>query len=479
MNLSKLRSAVVGSRTVMAAWQLARPVMGGLARRLPERWRERVVLAVETPLKRLAFDCRSCGNCVVSDTGLVCPMTCAKTLRNGPCGGVRADGTCEVQPGVRCTWVEAWRGRRKLGQGHKALPPADHRLARRSTWIQSATTTAVPAEPRLVHPTVPTPPMPGRLESALVGGRLVATAEIPVFDGIEPAPLLSVAGQFSEVVTAFNVTDGAGAHPHAASMAVAATLFQAGHVPIMQLTCRDRNRIALQSDLVGAALLGIENVVCLTGDSVQTGDHPQAKPVFDLDSISLLASARTLADGSYLSGRKLDQPLPLFIGAVENPFAAPVEIRPERLAAKIDAGACFIQTQYCFDVSAFRQFMARAGDLGLLERCFILVGIGPLVSAGAARRMCARVPGIHVPDALIARLERAGNPAAEGVAICAETMAALAEIPGVRGFHLMAHRRGDLMLAAVERSGLASRLNPREPRAVEDDSDAARTYGVY
>ena len=177
-----------------------------------------------------------------------------------------------------------------------------------------------------------------------------------------------------------------------------------------RISCRDRNRIAIQGDVLGAAAMGVRNVLCLTGDGVGVGDQPGARPVFDFDSLSLLRTIRTMRDeGMFLSGRRITRPPRMFLGAAENPCVEPLDWRPERLAKKVEAGADFIQTNYIFDVPVFERFMARVRDLGLEGRVFILAGVGPLASAKAARWMRSNVPGIHIPDAVIERMRRPRN----------------------------------------------------------------------
>jgi methylenetetrahydrofolate reductase (NADPH) len=208
----------------------------------------------------------------------------------------------------------------------------------------------------------------------------------------------------------------------------------------MQLTCRDRNRIALQSDLLGAGALGIPNVLLLTGDHPRFGDHPGAKPVFDLDSVQLTWTARTLRDGTLISGQRLEHPPCWLIGTVENPFAPPESFRARRLAKKVAAGAEFVQTQYVFDVEKFETWMAGVRDLGITERCAVLAGIGPIRSLRVLDVLSSEVPGIYVPDDVARRLR--GVPAAkvgdEGISLCVETIQRVAQIPGVRGVHVMA-----------------------------------------
>jgi 5,10-methylenetetrahydrofolate reductase len=242
----------------------------------------------------------------------------------------------------------------------------------------------------------------------------------------------------------------------------------------MQITCRDRNRIAIQGDILGAAALGIRNLLCLTGDATVVGDHPDAKPVCDLDSMSLLQTARILRDeGRFLSGRKLSVSPRLFLGGADNPFAPPFDMRPMRLARKIAAGAQFIQTQYCFDLELLAAYMQRVRDEGLDERCRILIGVGPIASARTARWLASKVPGVHMPDAVIARLEGAADARAEGASICVEMIQAIRGIRGVAGVHIMATRQDHLIPELVRASGVLVGRRPAQAFASERGAAAA------
>jgi 5,10-methylenetetrahydrofolate reductase len=314
-----------------------------------------------------------------------------------------------------------------------------------------------------VDPGDPLPPLPGhssrgRLERVLRAGRFVVTAELNPPDSADPREVYDRAVVLSEVCDAINAVDASGAHVHMSSVGICALLIRAGYAVVMQIACRDKNRIAIQGDVLGAAAMGVQSILCLTGDGVQCGDQPEAKPVFDLDGISLLRTIRTMRDeGRFLSGRKLTVPPRVFLGAAVNPFAPPYDYRPLHFAKKIAAGAQFVQTQYCFDVPRFRTFMARVRDMGLHQRCFILAGVGPLASAKAARWMRAHVPGVHIPDPLIERLERAGPPKeqkAEGKRLCIELIQEVREIEGVHGVHVMAYRQEELVSEIIQASGV-------------------------
>ena len=225
--------------------------------------------------------------------------------------------------------------------------------------------------------------------------------------------------------------------------------------PVLQFTVRDRNRLALQGDLIGAATLGIPNILCLHGDDPKNGDQPETKPVYDIDSRTLVATARRLRDtGTLPSGRAVTPPPRLFIGAADAPLDPKPEWKPGSLAAKIEAGADFVQTQYCFDLGLLRRYLARLADHGILERLYIIVGIGPIASAKSARWMNENLFGVHIPPAITARLEGAADQRAEGRKICVELLQELAGIDGVAGAHLMAPRQEQAIAEAIAESGL-------------------------
>jgi len=324
---------------------------------------------------------------------------------------------------------------------------------------------------------LPLDPLPGhssrgRLERVLRRGEFAVTAELNPPDSADPQDVYNRVVPFEGWVDAINAVDASGANCHMSSVGICALLTRMGYAPVLQVACRDRNRIAIQGDILGAAAMGVANVLCLTGDGVQAGDQPGALPVFDLDSMSLLETVRTMRDESrFLSGRKITSPPHLFLGAAANPFAPPIDFRPLRLAKKIAAGAQFVQTQYCFDVPLFRTFMERVRDLGLHEKCFILAGVGPLASAKSARWIRANVPGIHIPDSVIARLEGAADQKREGRRICVEIMQEVREMAGVSGVHVMAYRQEELVAEIVHESGV---LAGRRPWRREPEPDEAR-----
>ena len=313
-------------------------------------------------------------------------------------------------------------------------------------------------------PILPGYSSPGRFERVLRTGVFAVTTELDPPDSADPEDVYRRARVFDGYVDAINATDGSGANCHMSSMAVCALLTRVGYAPVMQISCRDKNRIAIQGDILGGAAMGVCNLLCLTGDGVQAGDHPQALPVFDLDSLALLETARTLRDEHhFLSGRKITFAPRVLLGAAENPFAQPVEWRAQRLAKKIAAGAQFVQTQWCYDVPMLRRFMQHVEDLGLLDKAYILVGVGPLRSAKAAEWIRTHVPGVHIPDAVVKRLAGAADPAAEGRQLCIDLIQEIRAIKGVHGVHVMAYRQEHTVAEIIERSGVLGGRKPWHP----------------
>lgn len=313
-------------------------------------------------------------------------------------------------------------------------------------------------------PILPGHVSPGRFERVLRAGGFAVTSELAPPDSADPAEVYRRARVFDGYVDAINATDGSGANCHMSSIGVCALLTHVGYAPIMQISCRDRNRIAIQGDILGGAAMGVCNLLCLTGDGVQAGDHPQAKPVFDLDSVSLLEIARTLRDEHrFQSGRKISFAPRVFLGAAENPFAQPLDWRPHRLAKKIAAGAQFIQTQYCFETPRLRQFMSRLDELGLTDKVFLLIGVGPLRSAKAAEWMRAHVPGLYIPDSVIQRLAGAQDQTREGRNLCVELIQEIRSIRGVHGVHVMAFRQEESVAEVIDRSQVLAGRVPWHP----------------
>ena len=277
------------------------------------------------------------------------------------------------------------------------------------------------------------------LKDKLRAQRFVITAEVTPPVSADRAELLDKALPLKGLADAVNITDGAGARPHLGAVTAAAMLVEQGIEPILQLTCRDRNRIALQSDLLGAAASGIRNLLVLRGDDPSAGDQPDAKPVFDLDPRALLTTARRLRDSGELpTGRKIGGRADFFLGSADNPIDPPPGWQPTALQAKVDAGAQFVQTQFCMDAALVRRYVARLAECGVAEKLSVVIGVVPLRSAKSARWIKEKLFGAVIPDSIIDRMERASDPAAEGRRICVDIVHELADVPHVAGVHIMA-----------------------------------------
>ena len=452
-----------------ALYRLCERAILGLAplwRRIGLTRLDRPFAFLERMSKSFLFDCSMCGDCLLGSTGMSCPMNCPKRVRNGPCGGVRSDGSCELDADMPCVWVDSWNGINKTGLFGRYMTPrraAETTRYGKSAWLQviEHQTVAHPKSDRVEElgdtegfaRSSPYPPNP--FEALLNSEKFVVTAELSPPDSANPDDIAARSSHFEGLVDAVNVPDGSGANCHMSSLASSLLLRELGFTPIMQFSCRDRNRIALQGDILGAAALGIKNLLCLTGDSVSAGDQPGAKPVFDLDAVSLLRTAKTMRDRAhFMSGRPIKMPPDLFLGAALNPFRPPYDARPFRLAKKIAAGAQFFQTQYCYDTARLEAFMAQVESLQLHRRCNILVGVGPLISAKSAHWVRTHVPGVYIPDRMITRMQDSRNEVKEGKRICIELIEQLQTMGGVSGIHLMVHQHEKLLAEIIQDSGL-------------------------
>ncbi len=330
--------------------------------------------------------------------------TCPKHMTNGPCGGVRLDGSCEVDAALPCPYLNIlshlpWRSPDLSG-------------------IQSAYRGM------------------GRLERTLRTGDFALIAEAYTPDSADLSTLISTYTEFKDKITAVNIAEHALASPHASTLAAAAKFEQAGTEAIINLACRDRNRIGLQGELLGAAALGVKNIFCVTGDHPALGDQPDAVPVFDLDSLELIALSKKLRDeGELLNGRRLEQPPNLFIGAAANPFSPPVHLQAERVAAKVAAGATFIQTQGIFDLEGFAHFTEELRDLGVFEHAYLVAGVAVVTSLEGARWLQKEVPGARVPDSFVDMMRRtsSGKRREVGLAYAADLIQKLRDMSSVSG----------------------------------------------
>jgi methylenetetrahydrofolate reductase (NADPH) len=310
------------------------------------------------------------------------------------------------------------------------------------------------------------------LAARLNAGRFVVTAELTPPVATDAAAAIERAVALKGLATAVNVTDGAGAKAHLSSLVTAHFLRQSGVEPILQITCRDRNRLALQGDLLGAMALGIGNVLVLSGDDPKSGDQPETKPVFDLDSRGVLMMAAHMRREHRLpSGTQIKGPVQLLLGAADAPIDPPPDWTPNGLAAKIEAGADFVQTQFCMDIAVVRRYAARLLDLGLAQRVGILIGVAPIPSARSARWMREKLFGTIIPDDIVARLEGAADPKREGRNICVELMQEIRTMRGVHGVHVMAYRQEETVAEIITRSGVLEGRTPWQPGRDQNSAD--------
>ena len=299
-----------------------------------------------------------------------------------------------------------------------------------------------------------------KLEKVFAAGHFAVTGELGPPRGADAGHIHHKAKYLKGIVESVNVTDNQTAVVRMASMAVCRLLLDMGIEPNLQMVCRDRNRLAIQADLLGASALGIKNVLCLSGDHQKFGSQPEALNVFDIDSINLLRAVRTMRDqGQDMSGFELDEPPRMFIGAAANPFADPLEYRVIRLAKKIEAGADFIQTQCVYNLPRFREWLKMLREAGLTEKVFILAGVTPLKSARMADYMASNVAGMDIPESVLKRMGGVPKEKAreEGLKICLETISELRQTTGVRGVHIMAIQSEEMVPEIIEAAGLLPR----------------------
>jgi methylenetetrahydrofolate reductase (NADPH) len=293
------------------------------------------------------------------------------------------------------------------------------------------------------------------LDARLKSGQFVVTAELSPPVSTDPAEFIARALPLRGLATAVNVTDGAGAKAHLSSMVAAHFLIQNGVEPILQITCRDRNRIALQSDLLGAMALGVRNILMLRGDDPTAGDQPEAKPVFDLDTQALLATAHRMRSEHKLPpGTGIKGAIRLVLGAADSPVDPPADWNPAGLRAKLEAGADFIQTQFCMDMKIVRRYAARLLDLGIAQKVPILIGVAPIPSVRSARWMKEKLFGTILPEEIVERIEKARDPRLEGKKICIEILQQLARTPGIAGAHIMSPQNPSAVPEVIAESGV-------------------------
>jgi methylenetetrahydrofolate reductase (NADPH) len=400
---------------------------------------ERLLTAVERMVKEPVWGCQMCGQCILHDTGFTCPMTCPKQMRNGPCGGVGPNGECEVLPDRKCVWLKAYERARRApwGQHIQRLHPAvDWQLKGSSSWLNllSGRDHHHDIQPIVLTRKDTVMRSDGKLEKMLRKRQWVTIAELNPPDGGDLSTFASIASSLSQYADVVSITEHPGARNHMSSLPAAALLQGRGIEAICTFTCRDKNRIALQGDLLGAAGLGISSVLLVTGNHMSVGDHPEAKPVFDLDSVNLIGLARRLRDeGRYDSGRPLETRPRLFLGCAVAPFAPPIHERAQRLAKKITAGADFAISQHIFDLPRWKEFVAELNHVGAPDDFSLLGAVAVLPNLEVARRLNETLHGFTIPDVTLTRLAQARDPQAEGIRIAAEIISELHAMPDVAG----------------------------------------------
>jgi len=459
-------------------------------------WPKRTFAALERLIKGQLFGCRMCGNCILQETAFICPMTCPKGLRNGLCGGATPE-RCEVDPSRPCTWYMIYERAERMGRLEILLEinaPLDGARVGQETWLDLFKFWRERKDGKdgpylrdfftdrdkfkrelgqffydlrqpdwwggdaVYHPPAYEEPI-SSLEAALRSGAFVTTAEIAPPLGETPELILKKVGWLKDYVTAANFTDNASASARMSSLAASKICLDTGLEPVMQLQARDRSRVVIESEALGAAGLGIRNILCLSGDHHRFGPAPMAKPdQFDLDAVQMIWVLRRMRDeGRYLDGRPIKTPPRFFLGAAASPFGVPPQYEAIRTEKKINAGAQFIQTQPVFDYNRFLDWLEALDQRHLLDKVAILAGLVPLKSARAAHFMAEEIPGVVIPPDIISRMDRAGDKegqAQEGIAIALEMIEKLKNTAGIKGIHIMAIQWEEVVPQLVEASGL-------------------------
>ncbi len=459
----------------------------------------------EQAVKGIFFGCRMCGNCILQETAFICPMTCPKGLRNGLCGGATPEA-CEVDPSRPCTWYKIYDRAEKMGRSDKLLEinaPMDGTKVGRETWLDVYRHWRERKGPNPLdfirnrekfneeyealfyeirqpdwwqgdaeyHPPKYEEPI-SLLEANLRTGTFTTSAEIAPPLTASNELLLKKVGWLKDYVVAANFTDNASASPRMNSMASSKMCLDAGLEPIMQLQARDRSRVVIEADAMGAAGLGIPNILCLSGDHQRFGPGPMIKPdQFDMDAVQVLWMLRRMRDeGVYLDGRQIKEPPKFFLGAAASPFGAPPKYEAIRAEKKINAGAQFIQTQPVYDYDRFTDWLEALDKRNLLDKVYIMAGLIPLKTARAAHFMAEDVPGVVIPPEMVKRMDEAGDKdgqSEEGVAIALELIEKLKNTPGLNGMHMMAVHWEAIVPRLIEEAGLPRPVIKELPRVTE------------
>lgn len=452
---------------------------------------DRTLETVERTIKGLLFGCRMCGNCLLQETAFICPMECPKGLRNGPCGGSTA-GHCYVDPSRPCIWYKIYERSEKMGRTEKlmeVLPPLDWDMVGTDSWKglflhmqENGGIKAVFERLRLPgderadawekffydlrqpdwwqgddkpHPAPAHKPV-SVLEEKLTNGEFVVTAEVAPPIAAETEHLIKKLEALREVLDAVNFTDNPSATPRMSSFASSLLALQVGLEPVMQIAARERTRMGIQAEILGAAALGIRNVLCITGDHASMGPSPHGRlDILDLDSVQMIWMLRRMRDENhFLDGREIKSAPQLFLGAAGSPFASETRFQAVREKKKSNAGAQFFQTNLIYDPRRFQDYLEALDKQGVLEQSYLLAGVAPIRSYKAAKMM-QNIPGIEIPDSLVTRMEKATDGKEEGIQICLEIVEQVKNLPGVNGIHFMAMGWESIIPRLVRDSGLA------------------------
>lgn len=456
----------------------------------------RLLATIERWVKGPLFGCRMCGNCLLQETAFICPMECPKGIRNGPCGGSTPE-RCYVDETRPCIWYKIYDRSFRMGREEKlleVLPPLDWEKVGTETWgdvvaqvrkvgvkkfIQGMTS----SDPRkcaetwdavfypvrqpdwwqgdsIYHPPAYSEPA-SELERRLQAGEFVLTCEVAPPLTISTKKLISNIELVKPYVAAINFTDAPSATPRMTSWACSKIAIEQGAEPVMQIAARDRTRTGLQGEVLGAAALGVRNILCLSGDSMRLSPNPRGRmDVVDIDSVQMLWILRRMRDeGKYLDGRNIKFPPKFFLGAAASPFASEPRFQALREEKKVNAGAQFFQTNVVFDPDGLEVWLNELAKRNILDKVYILVGITPLKSLKVARYMNDEVPGVFIPDKLLKRMEKAGDgEEEEGVQIALELIEAVRKLEGINGIHLMAVGWESIVPRIVEDAGLVPQL---------------------
>lgn len=468
-----------------------------------EPFGRRLLAALEKAVKGPLFGCRMCGNCLLQETAFICPMECPKGVRNGPCGG-SIPGQCYVDETRPCIWYAIYDRAFRMGRQEmllEVLPPLDWDKAGTETWGDVAAQVKklgmgkvmrglLDREPAArahtwdsvfrpvrqpawwqgdaeYHPPKYSQPV-SDLERRLKAGEFVVTCEVAPPLTVSTNKLCSNVEMVKPHVAAVNFTDSPSATPRMSSWACSSMAIQHGLEPVMQIAARDRTRVGLQAEVLGAAALGVRNILCISGDSMKLSPGPRGRmDIIDLDSVQMLWVLRRMRDeGRYLDGREMKFPPRYFLGAAASPFASDVRFQALREHKKVNAGAQFFQTNLVFDADRMEVWLNELAKRDVLDKVYILIGITPLKTFKMAKYMNDEVPGVFIPEALLKRMEEAeaaGNAAEEGFAIALELVDKIKQFrgQGVHGLHIMAVGWEEIVPRLVAEAGLAPSVQPQ------------------